>query len=712
MQVVPYKAKNDVRVRGLGVSPPTGDTVCVGVSPSGAVDRIPEISGRTLKDAVSGTNLPLFSVWTQPPRDMKGSDGDALGITLGGWSTAVAESDQYPREARLSKFFVKPDSGLDVNRGAWRVPRNASYHISCFVSTSTRAPGGSPNGLSFLPQEYYTATMALGYVAAVLEVVEFFVAGAGVAATAAVLQTVGIALDLTVVGAVVGVTLQILSVIIIAADLVIAVDWILSFIGAQPSEDPGRLGIFLVVNNFITVGTFRDNCLVGVNDPDAVYDEKHLVTDVRLNAGDVVTFRLGYTGTDGMDGLSARWSVTQVFDFDEDGAPPIDFVIVQNNRPPMGFRQKPLPSGLAGTAPRLGTATAVTRDGAYGAVSAPANTGGGALWIYKQRQGAFDSPFQLTNPGSGTAFGASLAFAHEERVLAVGDPSVDTVYLYEKDAGIANTWTEVQRFQPSNATGATPQFGSSVAVDAQGVKVVVGAPGDAGGRGALWVFAKDDEDGWVETAGPLTHIGSAPSDGAAFGTNVCVSASGAVVVGSGPGSGKIATWTDGTQATSNVTPTTATTTADFASAIALDDAGNNLFVTDTRTGAAGVFYFSRPNNQRAWREAHFFPAAQFVRDPDNVASVFPTAQFGASIVAAADGKGFFVGDPGTSTIFPITRAAGGVDWAVWPSITAPLQTDPPAQGGLNRSASANGDLNRVFLGGASDSTNRGSVWMS
>ncbi|QPB44499.1 FG-GAP repeat-containing protein [Medusavirus stheno T3] len=708
--IIPYKVNSDVRVLGLAASPPLGETVCVGVSPDGSVGRIPATNALALKNAVSGTNLPLFSVWTQPPRDMKGSDGDALGTTLVGWSTALAGPDQYPREARLSRFFIKPDSGLDAYGGTWRVPRNASYHINCFVSTSTRAPGGSPNGLSFLPDEYRTVTMSLGYLSAVLQAVEFFVAGSGVAATAAVLQTVGIALDLTVVGAAVGVTLQILSVILIAAELVAAVDWILGFIGAQPSEDPGRLGIFLVVNNFISIGNFRDNCLVGVNEPDAVYDEKHLVTDMRLNAGDVVSFRLGHTGTDGMDGLSARWSVTQIYDFDEDGAESIDFVIVNNNRPPMGFRQKPLPTGLAGTTPRLGTATAVTRDGAYGAVSAPANTGGGALWIYKQRQGAFDSPFQIDNPGAGTTFGAAMAFAHEERVLAVGDPTANTVYVYEKDSGIVNTWTEVHRLQPSNASGATPQFGASVAVDAQGTMIVVGAPGDAGGRGALWIFSKVDGD-WVETAGPLMHAGAAPSDGAAFGTNVCVSASGAVVVGSGPGTGKIATWTNGMPATSDIVPTSTTAAAGFASAIALDDSGNNLFVADKRTGATGAFLFARANTERAWRETQFFPAAQFVRDPGNADSVIPTAQFGSSIVAAADGKGFFVGDPGTSALFPITRAADG-GWVIWPAIAAPLQTNPPAEGGRNHSLSASRDLNRVFMGGASDSDSRGSVWLS
>ncbi|BBI30477.1 FG-GAP repeat-containing protein [Acanthamoeba castellanii medusavirus] len=715
MQVVPYKANSDVRVLGLGASAPIGETVCVSVGPDGAVSRIPETNEAVLSDAVSGTNFPLFSAWTQPPRNMKGGDGDALGTTLVGWSTQVAEINQYPREARLSKFFVKPEAGLNVYTGMWRVPRNGSYHISCFVSTSTRAPGGSPNGLSFLPDEYTHATMALGYVSSVLSVVEFFVAGSGVVATAAVLQAVGITLDLTVVGAGIGIALNILSLVILLAESVVFIDWILSFIGVQPSEDPGHIGIFLVVNNFVSIGTFRNNCVVGANDPEAVYDEKHLVTDMRLNAGDVVSFRLGHTGTDGMDGLSARWSVTQIYDYGDSGEPPLDFVILEGNRPPMGFRQKPLPTGLLGTAPRLGTATAVTGDGAYGAVSAPANDSGGAVWVYKQRQGAFDSPSQISNPGAGTTFGASLSFAREERILAVGDPSVNTVYIFRKDGGVANIWTEVARLQPSNATGGSSQFGASVAFNSDGTVVVVGAPGDAGGRGALWVFHKEEEEGsevWFEMAGPLMHIGATPSDGTAFGTNVCVSANGSVVVGSGPGTGKIATWTDGYPATSDVAPTTTTAAAGFASAIALDDSGNNLYVTDMRVGAPGAFLFARPNNERAWREAHFFPAEQFVRDPDNVASTFPTAQFGASVVASADGKGFFVGDPGTSTIFPITRAADGISWVVWPAIVAPLQTNPPAEGGLNHSVSATKELNRVFMGGASDSTNRGSVWMS
>jgi hypothetical protein len=174
-------------------------------------------------------------------------------------------------------------------------------------------------------------------------------------------EAVGVALDLTVIGALVGIALNILGGVVLVLNVLTAVDWILSFIGIGPSTDLGRLGIFISVNNFLTMGMFHDNCVDGITDPDVIYDSKHLVTDMRLNVGDVVMFWLGFTGTNGIDGLSALWSIMQTYDFDLDGNSPLLFIINNGNIPPLDFQQKLIPTNLAGATAKFGTA--ITSNG-------------------------------------------------------------------------------------------------------------------------------------------------------------------------------------------------------------------------------------------------------------------------------------------------------------------------------------------------------------
>jgi hypothetical protein len=79
-------------------------------------------------------------------------------------------------------------------------------------------------------------------------------------------------------------------------------------------------------------------------------------------------------------------------------------------------------------------------------------------------------------------------------------------------------------------------FGSAVAISADGTTAIVGAPGDAGGRGAAWVFTREGST-WAQgeklTDGEVTG-GSLP-EASAFGASVAISADGATAVVGGPG---------------------------------------------------------------------------------------------------------------------------------------------------------------------------------
>jgi hypothetical protein len=80
-------------------------------------------------------------------------------------------------------------------------------------------------------------------------------------------------------------------------------------------------------------------------------------------------------------------------------------------------------------------------------------------------------------------------------------------------------------------------FGSAVAISADGTTAIVGAPGDAGGRGAAWVFTREGST-WTQQSEKLTDgevTGGSLPEPTAFGTSVAISADGATALVGGPG---------------------------------------------------------------------------------------------------------------------------------------------------------------------------------
>jgi len=80
-------------------------------------------------------------------------------------------------------------------------------------------------------------------------------------------------------------------------------------------------------------------------------------------------------------------------------------------------------------------------------------------------------------------------------------------------------------------------FGSAVAISADGSTAIVGAPGDAGGRGAAWVFVREGST-WAQQSEKLTDgevTGGSLPEPTAFGASVAISADGTTAVVGGPG---------------------------------------------------------------------------------------------------------------------------------------------------------------------------------
>jgi cysteine-rich repeat protein len=120
------------------------------------------------------------------------------------------------------------------------------------------------------------------------------------------------------------------------------------------------------------------------------------------------------------------------------------------------------------------------------------------------------------------------------------------VYVFERNAGI---WSQRDYIKASNAA-AGDVFGKSVALSSDGNTLVVGADGQAGGRGsapncgAVYVFERDEDESWSELA--LLMASNAAEDDR-FGRFLALSGDGQTLAVSAPGEDSLATGIGGDQ---------------------------------------------------------------------------------------------------------------------------------------------------------------------
>ncbi|MCA8970854.1 MAG: FG-GAP repeat protein [Planctomycetes bacterium] len=114
----------------------------------------------------------------------------------------------------------------------------------------------------------------------------------------------------------------------------------------------------------------------------------------------------------------------------------------------------------------------------------------GTITIAELSGSTWTSVVTLRNPtrSAMSSFGSSLAISSDGMTIAVGAPLENgnrgVVYVYRR----ANTWTLDGTLTPSVTSAPYDYFGTAVTTD--GNRVIVGAPGENGIRGALYVFDK------------------------------------------------------------------------------------------------------------------------------------------------------------------------------------------------------------------------------
>ena len=124
-------------------------------------------------------------------------------------------------------------------------------------------------------------------------------------------------------------------------------------------------------------------------------------------------------------------------------------------------------------------------------------------------------------------FGGSMAIAGEDVLIGETGNSIfpGIVYVYQ---GASGTWREVAQLTAADNEGPPDHFGRALA--AEGTTLLVGSPGRADGRGALYVFRQNGAGSWTEVE-RITAADGAEGDG--FGSAVAIQ--GDVAVVSAPG---------------------------------------------------------------------------------------------------------------------------------------------------------------------------------
>jgi hypothetical protein len=144
----------------------------------------------------------------------------------------------------------------------------------------------------------------------------------------------------------------------------------------------------------------------------------------------------------------------------------------------------------------------------------------GAAWIFERNHGGSDNwgEVQRLTASNGTVwdfFGCSVSLSGDR--LLVGAQRNDTLgtdagaaYIFERNAGGADNWGEVQEIHASDAAD-VDHFGEGVALD--GSTVVVGAPddddhGDSTGSAYVYTACGAAPSEWTETAKTVASDGS------------------------------------------------------------------------------------------------------------------------------------------------------------------------------------------------------------
>jgi hypothetical protein len=263
----------------------------------------------------------------------------------------------------------------------------------------------------------------------------------------------------------------------------------------------------------------------------------------------------------------------------------------------------------------FGTSLGLSDDGSTAIVGDGVDSGGGPAWTMQRTGTSWATPVAIPSPTTGILagnFGEQVAISGDGQTALIANPTYNggagTTYVYVNDAG---SWSQQAALSPSDEDSGNSGFGSSVALDQDGNRALIGGPedglGNMGGEiGAAWVYDRTGTT-WSEQ-----HKFFPPDETGAgvVGTSVALSADGNTALFGGQyDDGQGAAWLFTCCTTpprwdeqAKISPTDATGTYSlFGSEVALSDNASVALIAGRQqpSGDGAVWAFTGPRRASA-----------------------------------------------------------------------------------------------------------------
>lgn len=355
-----------------------------------------------------------------------------------------------------------------------------------------------------------------------------------------------------------------------------------------------------------------------------------------------------------------------------------------------------------------GWSVAISADGNTAIVGGPTDNGNGqmagAAWVYTQSGGVWiQQGARLVGTGGGggpmgQAQGAGVALSADGNTAVVGGPvnnnETGATWMFTRVAGVWNQ--QGAKLIGTGGVGMSNQ-GFSVAMSADGNTAIVGGYQDNSNAGAVWVFTRS-AGAWSQEGAKLT--GSDATAGAWQGHSVAVSSDGNTAVVGGPqdNGGVGAAWVFTRSAgvwSQQGAKLVGTGGLGQGYSVAVSSDGNTAVVG----GQAATWVFTRSGG--VWSQQ-----GSVLVGTGSVGAVGPT-----SVAVSASGNAAIIGGRGDNTnvgaAWAFTRIGG-----VWTQLGSKfVGTGEVGPGKQGFSVAVSGDGKTAFVGGNSDNSFAGAVWV-
>jgi len=394
----------------------------------------------------------------------------------------------------------------------------------------------------------------------------------------------------------------------------------------------------------------------------------------------------------------------------------------------------------------LGYSVALSADGHTALVGAPNfNSFSGAVWVFVESHGQWVRQGKLDVPSSGggteckesaggeeatseeCAFGRAVAISADGNTAVIGGPRTNTfagaAWVFTRTNG---EWTLAQELTGGPEENVQARFGRDVAISPDASTIAVGATADAGTRGAIYVFDREEAPGsppaWSHQGPRLLASGTVGESH--LGVSLALSEDGSTLIGGAPGddgyvgaawifarsgSGPAATWS---QVGGKLTGGEESGAGHFGFSVALSAEGTTALVgaraDDGGAGAAWAF----TDQSGSWAQQ----GPKLTGGGEEVGE----GHFGYSVALSASGESALIGAPrddlgvGAAWVFALSGATG--NWEQQgEKLTAELEPDgsgatPIGKGGFGTSVALAGSGITAMVGSPFVDNLAGGAW--